>query len=370
MLSQGFNTLGDIYEKNLPIMERTLTNMLLSNDVSGIEKIKSEALSRGMRFIAIDLRGHGQSSKPAFGYDLRTQVKDVRAVLKALKVSEFVLIGFSMGGAVAIQLAASTPTGLIALMLVSAAAPSFRKRNSYPQGLVRKTIGATLAFGLLPPLTTMIEFVTDDHGINPGHYGSLTGHFGVQKNSVDQSAITGEIPNKTIERQDLAQVLGFPERMLTSEETFTEYPKGEERAKALEDFRNLPLFSIDKLRPKPLYSKLVPIDFSRHLTILGTGAAFAIIGKQRVTETVRGSMSDSFGSYFKVTPKDETKFEISDRLKAYGYKSLGDVYLKHAEYIQQSMQKIENSNDIEELNIAKQLLKHVWSETEHVGDLY
>ena len=52
------------------------------------------------RLIALDMRGHGESEKPAFGYKIARLAKDLHEVLGALDLHEVVLLGHSMGCAV------------------------------------------------------------------------------------------------------------------------------------------------------------------------------------------------------------------------------------------------------------------------------
>src|ERR1700730_10956863 len=56
------------------------------------------------RTVCIDLRGHGQSSKPASGYDIARHISDVAAVLDDLDLMDVVLVGWSFGGGVAFGL--------------------------------------------------------------------------------------------------------------------------------------------------------------------------------------------------------------------------------------------------------------------------
>ena len=63
----------------------------------------NELALRDFRFIGIDLRGFGKSDKPWTGYDYDTQASDVKAVVDQLGLDNFVLAGFSMGGAIAIR---------------------------------------------------------------------------------------------------------------------------------------------------------------------------------------------------------------------------------------------------------------------------
>jgi pimeloyl-ACP methyl ester carboxylesterase len=54
-------------------------------------------LDAGHRVVAYDRRGFGLSSKPTDGYDYDTFTADLDAVLRALDLSDVVLVGFSMG---------------------------------------------------------------------------------------------------------------------------------------------------------------------------------------------------------------------------------------------------------------------------------
>ena len=49
------------------------------------------------RLIALDMRGHGESDKPAFGYKIARLSKDLHDVLVALDLREVTLLGHSMG---------------------------------------------------------------------------------------------------------------------------------------------------------------------------------------------------------------------------------------------------------------------------------
>jgi pimeloyl-ACP methyl ester carboxylesterase len=73
------------------------------------------------RAIAIDLRGHGKSAAPkALDYRIDDFVKDVEATVDALKLPRFVLVGHSLGGAVAIHYAAKHPSQVAGLVVVGA----------------------------------------------------------------------------------------------------------------------------------------------------------------------------------------------------------------------------------------------------------
>jgi pimeloyl-ACP methyl ester carboxylesterase len=57
-------------------------------------------LSDRYRIIALDMRGHGESEKPDFGYKISRLAKDVYDVLVALNLDDVTLLGHSMGSSV------------------------------------------------------------------------------------------------------------------------------------------------------------------------------------------------------------------------------------------------------------------------------
>lgn len=73
---------------------------------------------KGRQVYALDQRGHGESDKPATGYDFATIVADDRAVIDALALPQAIVVGHSWGGAVALNLAATYPDRVAALVLV------------------------------------------------------------------------------------------------------------------------------------------------------------------------------------------------------------------------------------------------------------
>jgi pimeloyl-ACP methyl ester carboxylesterase len=62
-------------------------------------------LPPGIRSIAVDLRGAGESDKPATGYEMKDFSDDLAAFAGAIGISNFTLVGHSMGGSVAYQFA-------------------------------------------------------------------------------------------------------------------------------------------------------------------------------------------------------------------------------------------------------------------------
>jgi pimeloyl-ACP methyl ester carboxylesterase len=74
------------------------------------------------RAIALDLRGHGRSDPPGDGdYSIGALASDVGRVVDALDIERSVLVGHSMGGAVALARAATEPSRTAALLLLDPA---------------------------------------------------------------------------------------------------------------------------------------------------------------------------------------------------------------------------------------------------------
>ena len=71
------------------------------------------------RALAIDLRGHGKSARPRdLDYSMRAFVGDLEAVVDRLKLAKFVLVGHSLGAAVANAYAGAHPDRVAGLVLV------------------------------------------------------------------------------------------------------------------------------------------------------------------------------------------------------------------------------------------------------------
>jgi pimeloyl-ACP methyl ester carboxylesterase/tetratricopeptide (TPR) repeat protein len=80
-------------------------------------------LPSSMRVMALTLRGHGGSSKPATGYTSSDFADDVAAFLDVMGLESVVVVGHSMGSAIAQRFAVDYPARTRALVLVGALAP-------------------------------------------------------------------------------------------------------------------------------------------------------------------------------------------------------------------------------------------------------
>ena len=80
------------------------------------------ALARSHRVLALDLRGHGDSEVPDHGYTLSQLAEDVHTLIGDIGLGPVTVVGHSMGGMVAQEMALSYPDDLSALVLVATTA--------------------------------------------------------------------------------------------------------------------------------------------------------------------------------------------------------------------------------------------------------
>ncbi|MFB5677974.1 alpha/beta fold hydrolase [Paenibacillus terreus] len=90
----------------------------------------------GFRCIMPDMRGFGQSDHPWHGYHYDRLADDVFAIIRVLGLRSIRLVGFSIGGAIAIRyMSRHQGYGVSQLILLDAAAPSLTRRADFPYGL-------------------------------------------------------------------------------------------------------------------------------------------------------------------------------------------------------------------------------------------
>jgi non-heme chloroperoxidase len=95
--------------------------------------------AQGLRVVAYDRRGHGQSSKPESGYDYDRLVDDLATILDRLDLKDVVLVGHSMGAGEAVRYLARHGDERIArLMLVAPTTPFALKTGDNPEGVDRQ----------------------------------------------------------------------------------------------------------------------------------------------------------------------------------------------------------------------------------------
>ena len=88
----------------------------------------------GYRVIAFDNRGFGFSDKPATGYDNASYARLTVALLDSLHLPDAVLVGHSMGGAVAAEVAIAHPERVRGLVLIGSAGLGAREPRLFRVG--------------------------------------------------------------------------------------------------------------------------------------------------------------------------------------------------------------------------------------------
>jgi len=73
------------------------------------------------RVVSVDLRGHGESDKPAGSYPISAYADDLAYVIAQLGLGKVVAVGHSMGGLAALQLAAAYADSVLAIVMVDPA---------------------------------------------------------------------------------------------------------------------------------------------------------------------------------------------------------------------------------------------------------
>lgn len=124
------------YRRWLPLEERPdLSPILLLHGLASavhIWNLVAPLLAdRGYSVTALDQRGHGESDKPARGYDYETIIADDSGAIAQLEIEKPVLVGHSWGATVALQYAASYPERVTSLTLVDGATNQLSQRPGW-----------------------------------------------------------------------------------------------------------------------------------------------------------------------------------------------------------------------------------------------
>ena len=113
VLIHGYPLSGASWEKQLPVL-----------------------LNAGHRVITYDRRGFGKSSQPTTGYNYDTFAEDLHKLVTQLKLRDFALVGFSMGGGeVARYLGTYGSKGVSCAVIISGVPPFLLKTADNPEGV-------------------------------------------------------------------------------------------------------------------------------------------------------------------------------------------------------------------------------------------
>lgn len=100
------------------------------------EKQIPALLDAGYRVISYDRRGFGKSSQPASGYNYDTFAEDLHKLVTHLKLRDFVLVGFSMGGGeVARYIGKYGSKGVSRAVIIGGIPPYLLKTGDNPEGV-------------------------------------------------------------------------------------------------------------------------------------------------------------------------------------------------------------------------------------------
>src|SRR5712675_1621519 len=113
VLIHGYPLSGASWEKQLPVL-----------------------LDAGHRVITYDRRGFGKSSQPTTGYSYDTFAEDLHKLVTQLKLRDFALVGFSMGGGeVARYLGKYGTKAVSKAVIISGVPPFLLKTPDNPEGV-------------------------------------------------------------------------------------------------------------------------------------------------------------------------------------------------------------------------------------------
>lgn len=116
--------------------------------------------SRDFQVVTYDVRGHGRSDKPPGPYSVQLFADDTAELIRSLGIAPAHVVGISMGGMIAFQLAVDAPELVRSLVIVNSAPElifhSIRDRLQFSQRLLivrmlgMRQMGAVLSARLFP----------------------------------------------------------------------------------------------------------------------------------------------------------------------------------------------------------------------------
>jgi non-heme chloroperoxidase len=119
VLIHGYPLSGASWEKQIPVL-----------------------LEAGYRVITYDRRGFGKSSQPDIGYNYDTFAEDLHKLITQLKLRDFTLVGFSMGGGeVARYIGKYGSKGVSKAVMISGIPPYLLKTSDNPEGVDASVFG-------------------------------------------------------------------------------------------------------------------------------------------------------------------------------------------------------------------------------------
>lgn len=106
-----------------------------------------DALGAHFELILPDARGFGRSDKPRDGYSIPGMAADIVGLLDHLGLDQVDLLGFSMGGAMAFQMAVTAPARIRRLVILNSA-PSFILEDWRHRAELKMRLSVVRLFGM------------------------------------------------------------------------------------------------------------------------------------------------------------------------------------------------------------------------------
>ncbi|WP_432360137.1 2-succinyl-6-hydroxy-2,4-cyclohexadiene-1-carboxylate synthase [Sporosarcina sp. UB5] len=100
----------------------------------------------GYRTIAVDLTGHGETSVPdkLERYSMEEQIEDLEALFEHLELNSFLLVGYSMGGRIALAYTIHYPKRVKALVLESSSPGLLDEQDRLERELADKLLAKSI----------------------------------------------------------------------------------------------------------------------------------------------------------------------------------------------------------------------------------
>jgi pimeloyl-ACP methyl ester carboxylesterase len=126
----GINLYYEIHGTGRPVV-------LLHGGLGAIEMFgpNLQTLANGRQVIAVDLQGHGRTADIDRPLDVRFMADDIAALIDYLDLTRPDVVGYSLGGGVALQTAIRHPNAVGKIVVASAA---FRRNAFYPEILAQQ----------------------------------------------------------------------------------------------------------------------------------------------------------------------------------------------------------------------------------------
>src|SRR5665647_2997234 len=119
----------------------------------------NDLINKNFRVIGITLRGFGKSDKPFGEYNYDVHAADIKKVLRKLDIKDAVLVGFSMGGAIAVRyLSMFKGAHVSKLVLAGAAAPIWTQREDFPYNLPKSAVDNLIALNFVDRPNLLSDF--------------------------------------------------------------------------------------------------------------------------------------------------------------------------------------------------------------------